>query len=218
MLRQAAARLGARALGTGPRRARAAARAAVDGVEDQADHLRARRRTVCVSVGQAVEQVEAAEDADDADDPRQRRRGTCARASGSRRRSTSIAAQTAMKAASVPALASAAIAVSGIRPAKTDVTIAVKMVIRTGVPRLDTRARLAGSKPVAGTGEEDPALAVEEGEDHRRQARSPPTRRGSRAAQRLADLAQDQRQRLGAVGEAGVGDARRSRPRRPPCR
>jgi hypothetical protein len=68
-------------------------------------------------------------------------------APGSRRRSTSIAAHTAMKAASVPALASAAISSSGKRPAITATTAAVKMVIRTGLPRLDTRARLCGSNP-----------------------------------------------------------------------
>ena len=62
-----------------------------------------------------------------------------------------MAAQTATKAASVPALASAAIAVSGISPAKTDVTMAVKIVIRTGVPRRDTLARLAGSNPSRAT-------------------------------------------------------------------
>ena len=125
--------------------------------------------------------------------------------SGSRRRSTSIAAHTAMKAARFPALASAAIAVSGIRPANTEVTIAVKMVIRTGVPASDTRARLLGSKAVARHGEEDPALPVEEGEDHRRQ-RDHRRRAEHSRGPRLADLAQDQRQRLGAVGEAGVGD------------
>ena len=59
---------------------------------------------------------------------------------GSRFRRTSIAAQTATNAASVPAFAKAAIDASGISPANTDVTIAVKIVMRTGVPRLDTRA------------------------------------------------------------------------------
>ena len=62
-----------------------------------------------------------------------------------------MAAHTATKAARVPALASAAIAVSGMRPANTEVTTAVKMVIRTGVPRLDTRARLPGSRPSRAT-------------------------------------------------------------------
>ncbi len=52
-----------------------------------------------------------------------------------------------MNAASVPALASAAMSASGNSPAMIDTTIAVKMVIRTGVPRLDTRASLAGSRP-----------------------------------------------------------------------
>ena len=50
-----------------------------------------------------------------------------------------------MKAVSVPALASAASSESGMSPASTPTTIAVKMVIRTGVPRPETRARLGGS-------------------------------------------------------------------------
>ena len=44
-------------------------------------------------------------------------------------------------------VASAAIEVSGMSPAKMEVTMAVKIVIRTGVPRADTRARLVGSSP-----------------------------------------------------------------------
>ena len=40
---------------------------------------------------------------------------------------------------------------SGISPANTEVTTAVKMVIRTGVPRLDTRARLLGRRPSRAT-------------------------------------------------------------------
>ena len=67
--------------------------------------------------------------------------------SGSRRRIASIAAHTATNAVSVPALASAAISLSGKIAAITATTIAVKMVIRTGVPRFDTRARLCGSSP-----------------------------------------------------------------------
>src|SRR6476661_9668199 len=70
---------------------------------------------------------------------------------GSRRRSTNIAAHTATNAASVPALASAAIAVSGIRPANTEVTTAVKIVIRTGAPRLDTLANDGGRSPSRAT-------------------------------------------------------------------
>ena len=54
-------------------------------------------------------------------------------------------------AASVPALASAAMLASGMRPAKTDVTLAVNMVMRVGVPRFDTRARLLGSRPSRAT-------------------------------------------------------------------
>ena len=164
-----------------------------------------RRRRISASGWQADEQIEAAENSERPQRPA--RPGARNRRSrfGSRRRSTSIAAHTATKAARVPAFASAAIEVSGIRPAKTDVTIAVKIVIRTGVPRRETRARLFGSKPVAGNGEENPALAVEEREDHRRQGDH---RRGSEHSRRpwLADLPQDQRQRLGAVGKAGVGD------------
>ncbi len=38
-----------------------------------------------------------------------------------------------------------------MRPANTEVTIAVKIVIRTGVPRFDTRARLLGSSPSRAT-------------------------------------------------------------------
>ena len=57
---------------------------------------------------------------------------------GSRTRSTSIAAHTATNATNVPALASAAMSASGTSPAMIDTTMAVKMVIRTGVPRLDT--------------------------------------------------------------------------------
>src|SRR5439155_24888896 len=70
---------------------------------------------------------------------------------GSRRLRTSIAAHTATKAASVPAFANAAIEVSGINPANTDVTTAVKIVIRTGVPRLETRASVRGNKPSRAT-------------------------------------------------------------------
>ena len=54
---------------------------------------------------------------------------------------------TAMKAVSVPALASAASSASGMRPASTATTIAVKMVIRTGEPRPETRASPRGSRP-----------------------------------------------------------------------
>ena len=67
-------------------------------------------------------------------------------------------------------------------------------------------ARPAGQQPVARHGEEDPALAVEEGEDHGRQRDRRPTAPRILRRPRLADLAQDQRQRLGAVGEARVGD------------
>ena len=67
--------------------------------------------------------------------------------SGSRRRSTIIAAHTATNAANVPALASAAMTSAGSGPAKTDDTIAVKIVIRTGVPRRETRAKLVGKQP-----------------------------------------------------------------------
>ena len=95
--------------------------------------------------------------------------GTAARASGARRRITSMQTATAMKAVSVPALASAASSASGIRPASTATTIAVKMVIRTGEPRPETRASAVRQQPVARHHEEDPALAVEEGEDDRRQ-------------------------------------------------
>ena len=123
--------------------------AAVDRVEEEADHLR-RHEEDLRAVRQADEQVEAAEDSDRPDKRRQRRSERRSR-SGSRRRRTSIAAQTATNAASVPAFASAAIEASGIRPAKTEVTIAVKIVIRTGVPRRDTRARLLGRSPSRAT-------------------------------------------------------------------
>ena len=66
----------------------------------------------------------------------------------------------------------------GINPANTDATIAVKTVIRTGVPRL-TRARGCRAAGLARHGEEDPALTVEESEDDRRQRdhrRAPSTR------------------------------------------
>lgn len=66
---------------------------------------------------------------------------------GSRRRIASIAAQTAMNAAKVPALASAAMSASGKMPAMIATTTAVNRVIRTGVPRAETRARLVGSRP-----------------------------------------------------------------------
>ena len=59
----------------------------------------------------------------------------------------SAAVVTAVKAASVPALASAASSPSGMKPASTATTSAVKIVIRTGVPRDDSFARLAGSSP-----------------------------------------------------------------------
>ena len=52
----------------------------------------------------------------------------------------SIQTETAVNAASVPALASAASSSSGMNPARIATTIAVKMVIRTGVPRDDTLA------------------------------------------------------------------------------
>ena len=68
--------------------------------------------------------------------------------SGARRRSTSMQALTAMKAASVPALASDAIWSSGARPASAATTTAVTRVIRTGAPlRALTRARLRGKRP-----------------------------------------------------------------------
>ena len=68
-------------------------------------------------------------------------------ASGSRRRITSIATHTATNAASVPALASAAIASIGMTPAMIATSTAVRIVIRTGVPRRDTFASEAGSSP-----------------------------------------------------------------------
>ena len=54
--------------------------------------------------------------------------------SGARTRIVSIQTATAMKAASVPALASEAIWSSGATPAKTATTTAVTAVIRTGTP------------------------------------------------------------------------------------
>ena len=125
-------------------------------------------------------------------------------ASGSRRRMTSIAAHTAMNAASVPALASAAMSASGKMPATTATTTAVNSVIRTGVPARRHPRQARREQPVARHDEEDPALAVEEGEDHGRQRDH---RRYAEDLGRpaLPDLAQDQRQRLGDVGEPGVG-------------
>ena len=125
-------------------------------------------------------------------------------ASGSRRRITSIAVQTAMKAASVPALATAAIVASGKMPAMIETATAVNKVIRTGLPRLETRAELRRDQAVARHDEEDPALAVEEGEDHGRERDH---RRDAEDFRRpaLADLAKDQRQRLGRIGEPRIG-------------
>ena len=68
-------------------------------------------------------------------------------ASGCLRRRNIIAAHTAMKAVSVPALASAAISDSGNRAAITETMRAVKMVIRVGEPRFDTCASFSGSSP-----------------------------------------------------------------------
>ena len=117
----------------------------------------------------------------------------------------------------MPALASAASSASGIRPARTATTIAVKIVILVGEPRPLTRARPGGMQPVARHHEEDPALAVEEGEDHGGQRHH---RRNAEiiSGGGLADLAQDQGQRLGAVGEAGVGERADRGAGRPPCR
>ena len=97
---------------------------------------------------QAVEQIEAAEDrrprpTSQASGVRNRRG-----ASGSRRRMTSMQTATAMKAVSVPALASAARSASGTMPGEhARRSTAVNMVIRTGEPRPDTRARPRGSRP-----------------------------------------------------------------------
>ena len=124
---------------------------------------------------------------------------------GSRTRITSIAAHTATNAHSVPALASAAISASGNSPAMTATTIAVKIVIRTGDPRFDTRARLGGSSPsramvkkIRLCPKKNARITVGKRDDRRN--RQEPRR------PRLVELAQDQRQRLGTVGEAGVGN------------
>ena len=64
--------------------------------------------------------------------------------------------------------------------------------------------QIGRDQPVARHDEEDSALPVEEGKDHRRQR----DHRGNGEILRrpgLADLAQDQGQRLGTVGEAGKG-------------
>src|SRR3546814_18433017 len=66
-------------------------------------------------------------------------------ASGARRRITSMHTETAVNAASVPALARAAIASIGATPAITATSTAVRIVIFTGAPRSDTVASLAGS-------------------------------------------------------------------------
>uniref|UniRef100_A0A0N5A4K0 LigA n=1 Tax=Parastrongyloides trichosuri TaxID=131310 RepID=A0A0N5A4K0_PARTI len=62
----------------------------------------------------------------------------------------------------------------------------------------------ARQQAVARHDEEDAALAVEEGQDHRGQGQDRRDRQEMSGAG-LADLAQDQGQRLGAVGEAGEG-------------
>src|SRR3546814_16944125 len=68
-------------------------------------------------------------------------------ASGARRRITRMHTETAVNAASVPALARAAIAPIGATPAITATSTAVGTVIFTGAPRFDTVASLAGSPP-----------------------------------------------------------------------
>ena len=81
----------------------------------------------------------------------------------------SMQTHTAMKAVSVPALASAAISSSGTRPASAATITAVKMVIRTGEPRARDPGQASRQQAVAGHDEEDAALAVQEGQDHGRQ-------------------------------------------------
>jgi hypothetical protein len=81
----------------------------------------------------------------------------------------------------------------------------VNKVMRTGEPRGEMAGQAARQQPVARHHEEDAALPIEEGEDHRRQ------RDHRRAGEiggcaRLAKLAQDECERLGAVGEARIGD------------
>ena len=143
--------------------------------------------------------------------------GTCARASGARRRMTSMQKATAAKAVRVPALASAASSSSGTMPASAPTITAVNRVIRTGEPRPDTRARLRRQQAVARHDEEDPALAVEEGEDHGRQ-------RDHRRGGEIARRPRAGRARAGSARAArgcrrsGCRRARRSRRRRPPCR
>ena len=90
-------------------------------------------------------------------------------------RSTSIAAQTAMKAASVPALASAAISSSGMTPATIATTTAVKIVIRDRHAAARHPRQAGRQQAVAGHGEEDAALAEQEGQDHGRQGDRRPT-------------------------------------------
>src|SRR5260221_120792 len=118
--------------------------------------------------------------------------------SGSRRRSTSIAAHTATNAASVPAFAKAAMLASGMSPANTEVTIAVKMVMRTGVPR---RAPGRGGGLTAGRAAAREAERHERvemaGFDHRQRESDEENHRGA--------LDQD-RERVDRCAFAGSGD------------
>ena len=132
-------------------------------------------------------------------------------------RSTITAQAVAMKAASVPALASSAISVSGRTPAITAAMTPVSKVTAAGTPRGLHASPAARQQAVARHGEEDPALAEHEDHDHRRQGehRRPGDQRGG---QRLLQLAQDEGQRLAAGGEDGERRGARA-PRRPrPCR
>ena len=76
-----------------------------------------------------------------------------------------------MKAASVPALASDGDLVQRREPGQdAATTTAVTSVMRTGVPRARVHlGQAARQEAVARHDEEDPALAIEEGQDHRRQ-------------------------------------------------
>ena len=147
---------------------RHAAARAVEQIDDDARrHARRGTRSGCAAAGCRADR--GSRGCRRCRPARPRACGTGARASGARRRITSMQTATAMKAVSVPALASAASSASGIRPASTATTIAVKMVIRTGEPRPRDPRQARRQQPVARHHEEDPALAVEEGEDHGRQ-------------------------------------------------
>jgi hypothetical protein len=97
-------------------------------------------------------------------------------------------------------LASDAITSSGSSPARIATNTAVTAVIRAGVPRFEIAASEGGRNPSRAITRKMRLCPYRNAEEHRRQARSPPQPRPP-SPRRLPERAQDQRQRLGALGE-----------------